>query len=74
LTKFFTTFHSKLEMPIYLKVVSLDKLDNFLNGRFFKCLGEFWRMQQNFRTTFIDIRVSVGFDRVFDKGLTTRVC
>jgi hypothetical protein len=28
LTKFFTNFHSKLEMPIYTKVVSLNKLDN----------------------------------------------
>jgi hypothetical protein len=74
LTKFFTTFHSKLEMPIYLKVVSLDKLENFLKGRFFKFISEFWRMRQNIRRTFIDIRVSVGFDRVFDKGLTTRVC
>jgi hypothetical protein len=30
----FTNFHSKFEMPIYMKVVSLDKLDNFLIGRF----------------------------------------
>jgi hypothetical protein len=30
----FHHFHSKLEMLIYLKVVSLDKLDNFLKGRF----------------------------------------
>jgi hypothetical protein len=34
LTKFFTYFHSKLEMPIYIKVVSLNKLDNFPKGRF----------------------------------------
>jgi hypothetical protein len=34
LTKFFTNFHSKLEMPIYMKVVSLNKLDNFHKGRF----------------------------------------
>jgi hypothetical protein len=25
----FHPFHSKFEMPIYMKVVSLDKLDNF---------------------------------------------
>jgi hypothetical protein len=37
-----------------------------------KCLGEFWRTRQKFRRTFIDIRVSVGFGRVFDQGLTTR--
>jgi hypothetical protein len=30
----FTDFHSKLEMPIYMKVVSLNKLDNFYKGRF----------------------------------------
>jgi hypothetical protein len=29
LTKFFTFFPSKFEMPIYIKVVSLKKLDNF---------------------------------------------
>jgi hypothetical protein len=34
LTKVFTNFHSKFEMPIYMKVVSLDKLDNFHKGRF----------------------------------------
>jgi hypothetical protein len=30
----FHLFHSKLEMPSYMKVVSLDKLDNFHIGRF----------------------------------------
>jgi hypothetical protein len=34
LTKFFVLFHSKFEMLIYTKVVSLDKLDNFHIGRF----------------------------------------
>jgi hypothetical protein len=34
LTKFFTLFHSKFEMPIYMKVVSLNKMDNFHKGRF----------------------------------------
>jgi hypothetical protein len=34
LTKFFTLFHSKFEMPIYMKVVFLDKLNNFHIGRF----------------------------------------
>jgi hypothetical protein len=34
LTTFFTNFHSKLGMPIYMKVASLDKLDNFHIGRF----------------------------------------
>jgi hypothetical protein len=34
LTKISTLFHSKLEMPSYMKVVSLDKLDNFHIGRF----------------------------------------
>jgi hypothetical protein len=34
LTTFFTNFHSKFEMPFYMKVVSLDKLDNFHIGRF----------------------------------------
>jgi hypothetical protein len=34
LTTFFTNFHSKFEMPIYMKVVFLDKLDNFHIGRF----------------------------------------
>jgi hypothetical protein len=33
-TMFFANFHSKFEMPIYMKVVSLDKLDNFHIGRF----------------------------------------
>jgi hypothetical protein len=37
-----------------------------------KCLGEIWRMRQKFRRTFNDIRVLVGFDRVFDQSLTTR--
>jgi hypothetical protein len=31
-----------------------------------KCLGEIWRTRQKFRKTFTDIRVLVGFDRVFD--------
>jgi hypothetical protein len=30
----FTNFYSKFEMPIYMKVVSLNKLDNFHKGRF----------------------------------------
>jgi hypothetical protein len=34
LTKFFTFFHSKFEMPLYMKVVSLNKLENFYKGRF----------------------------------------
>jgi hypothetical protein len=34
LGKFFTFFHSKFEMPIYMKVVSLNKLDNFHKGIF----------------------------------------
>jgi hypothetical protein len=34
LIKFFTNFPSKFEMPIYMKVVSLDILDNFHKGRF----------------------------------------
>jgi hypothetical protein len=34
LIKFFTFFLSKLEMPIYMKVVFLKKLDNFHIGRF----------------------------------------
>jgi hypothetical protein len=32
--KFFTNFHSKFEMPIYTKVMSLNKMDNFHKGRF----------------------------------------
>jgi hypothetical protein len=32
--KFFTNFHPKFEMPIYMKVVSLNKMDNFDKGRF----------------------------------------
>jgi hypothetical protein len=32
--KFFTNFHSKFEMPFYMKVVSLNKMDNFHKGRF----------------------------------------
>jgi hypothetical protein len=39
-----------------------------------KCLGEIWRTRQKFRKTFADVRVSVGFDRAFDRGLTTSVC
>jgi hypothetical protein len=34
LTKFFILFHSKFEMPLNMKVASLDKLDNFRIGRF----------------------------------------
>jgi hypothetical protein len=34
LTKFSTLFHSKLEMPSFVKVVSLEKPDNFRIGRF----------------------------------------
>jgi hypothetical protein len=34
LTTFFTNFPSKFGMPIYMKVVSLNKLDNFHIGRF----------------------------------------
>jgi hypothetical protein len=41
LTKFFTNFLSKSEMPIYMKVVSLDKLDNFHIARFLSVLVKF---------------------------------
>jgi hypothetical protein len=34
LGKFSTFFHSKFKMSIYMKVVSLNKLDNFHKGRF----------------------------------------
>jgi hypothetical protein len=34
LIKFFTFFLSKFGMPHYMKVVSLNKLDNFHKGRF----------------------------------------
>jgi hypothetical protein len=34
LTTFFANFHSKFEMPNYMKVVFVDKLDNFHIGRF----------------------------------------
>jgi hypothetical protein len=30
----FANFPSKFEMPIYMKVVSLNKMDNFHKGRF----------------------------------------
>jgi hypothetical protein len=33
LTKFFTIFHSKFEMPLNMKVVSHEKLDNFYIGK-----------------------------------------
>jgi hypothetical protein len=33
-TKFFFLFHSKFEMPFNMKVVSLEKLDNFHIGGF----------------------------------------
>jgi hypothetical protein len=38
---FFTIFDPKFEMPIYMKVVSLDKMDNFHKGRF-------WSVSVNF--------------------------
>jgi hypothetical protein len=56
LTKFSTLFHSKFEMLINMKVVSLEKLDNFHIGRFLKHLGEIWRTRQKFQRTFKDIR------------------
>jgi hypothetical protein len=31
--QFFKLFHSKFEMPIHMKVVSLNKMDNFHKGR-----------------------------------------
>jgi hypothetical protein len=31
---FFTIFLSKFGMPFYMKVVSLNKMDNFPKGRF----------------------------------------
>jgi hypothetical protein len=34
-------FHSKFEMPIYMKVVSLNKMDNFHKGRFLSVWGNF---------------------------------
>jgi hypothetical protein len=34
LIKFFANFHSKFEMPIYMKVVPLNKMDNCHKGRF----------------------------------------
>jgi hypothetical protein len=50
LGKFFTFFHSKFEMPIYMKVVSLNKLDNFHKSRFY-VFSEFSRMRQKFQKT-----------------------
>jgi hypothetical protein len=43
-------------------------------GEILKCLGEILRTRQKLRRTFKDTRVSVGFDRAFDQGLTTSVC
>jgi hypothetical protein len=40
-TTFFPNFHSKFEMPIYMKVVSLNKMDNFHKGRFWSVLVKF---------------------------------
>jgi hypothetical protein len=34
LGRFFIFFPSKFEMPIYMKVVFLNKLDNFHKGKF----------------------------------------
>jgi hypothetical protein len=34
LTTYLILFHSKFEMAFYMKVVSLEKLDNFHIGRF----------------------------------------
>jgi hypothetical protein len=31
--QFSKLFHSKFEMPIYMKIVSLNKMDNFHKGR-----------------------------------------
>jgi hypothetical protein len=39
--EFFTNFHSKFEMPIYMKVVSLNKMDNFHKGRILSVLVNF---------------------------------
>jgi hypothetical protein len=39
-----------------------------------KCLGEFWRTRQKFRTTFADVNSQAGLDRAFDQRLTTGVC
>jgi hypothetical protein len=41
LGKFFPFFPSKFEMSIYMKVVSLDKLDNFQKGRFLSVYVKF---------------------------------
>jgi hypothetical protein len=38
-----------------------------------ECLGEIWTTRQKFRRTFKDIRVSVEFDRAFDRALITSV-
>jgi hypothetical protein len=34
MSPFSTLLHSKLEIPSYMKVVSIDKLDNFHKGGF----------------------------------------
>jgi hypothetical protein len=41
LTKFSTLFHSKFKMPPNMKVVSLEKLDNFYIGRFWSVYVKF---------------------------------
>jgi hypothetical protein len=41
LGKFSTFFHSKFKIPIYMKVVSLNKLDNFHKGRFLSVYLDF---------------------------------
>jgi hypothetical protein len=38
---FFKPFHSKFEMPFYMKVVSLIKMDNFHKGRILSVLVNF---------------------------------
>jgi hypothetical protein len=41
-------FHSKFEMPIYMKVVSLIKQDNFHKGRFLSVLVNFGERGKSF--------------------------
>jgi hypothetical protein len=58
LTNCFPLFHSKFDMPPKSKVVSLEKLDNFILGGL-KYLGEICRTRQKFREGLKDNR---GFD------------
>jgi hypothetical protein len=66
-------FLSKFEMPICIKVVSLNKMDNFPKGRILSVLVNFGERGKSSERQLWALKFK-GFDQVFGHGLAPEVC